>query len=302
LVPWSASTESPLSTLATAATAATAATEAPVRPWSRPWYWCAAGEIPTLTWIIFIHVAAVAGIILLPLPSWPILVAAGALLFLGGLGTTVAYHRTLAHAGAKLNPLVEQPLLFFAVLNGSGTPRSWVTFHRHHHRHSDTDQDISSPDHGMMWAHLRWLWQAEKVETKAYAPDMLKLQYRIWDTLLYPTLALSLFGGLLLVPWLGWEHALAAAVWIGPVRLVWALHTQCTVNSVCHLGAREEHGTGHNVVWLALIHLFQGENWHANHHREPGRAKLGLRWYQVDVGWYTLVGLRTLGLAKRLRA
>ncbi len=278
-----------------------AASAAPIRPWSRPWYWCAPGEIPTLAWIIFIHVAAVVGIIVLPLPSWPILATAGVLLFLGGLGTTVAYHRSLAHGGAKLHPLVEQPLLFFAALNGSGTPRSWVTFHRHHHRHSDTDQDISSPDHGMMWAHLRWLWQAERVDSKAYAPDMLKLQYRIWDTLLYPTLALSLFGGLLLTPWLGWEAALAAAVWIGPVRLVWALHTQCTVNSVCHLGAREEHGTGHNVVWLALIHLFQGENWHANHHREPGRAKLGLRWYQVDVGWYTLVGLRTIGLAKRLR-
>ena len=272
-----------------------------LRPWQRPWYWCAAGEITTLAWIISIHLAALAGAILLPLPPWPVLAAAAGLLFLGGLGTTLAYHRALAHAGARLNPVVEQILLFCAVLNGSGTPRSWVTFHRHHHKHSDTDQDISSPDHGMWWAHLRWLWQAPRVQSATYAPDMFKLRYRIWDVLLYPTLALSLFGGLILTPWLGWELALASAVWLGPVRLVWALHTQCTVNSVCHLGAREEHGTGRNVRWLALIHLFQGENWHANHHRDPGRARLGLAWHQIDLGWYSLLALRAVGLAKRVR-
>ncbi len=213
----------------------------------------------------------------------------------------MAYHRTLAHAGARLNPVVEQALVFFAVLNGSGTPRSWVTFHRHHHRHSDTDQDISSPDHGMWWAHLRWLWQAPAVDSKTYAPDMLRLRYRAWDTLLYPTLALSVFGGLLVAPWLGWEAALATAIWCGPVRLVWALHTQCSVNSVCHLGARTEHGTGRNVGWLAVIHLFQGENWHANHHSEPGSARLGRNWRQIDLGWWTLAALRAVRLAGRVR-
>ena len=273
----------------------------PERPWNRPWWRCAHGERPTLAWIICIHAAAIAGAILLPLPPWPVLALSAGLLFLGGLGTTVAYHRALAHGGARLNPVVEQFLLGCAVLNGSGTPRSWVTFHRHHHKHSDSDEDISSPEHGLWWAHLRWLWQAQRVETATYAPDMFRLRYRIWDTLLYPTLALSLFGGLLLTPWLGWELAWASAAWLGSVRLVWALHTQCTVNSVCHLGAREQHGTGRNVRWLALIHLFQGENWHANHHREPGRARLGLSWHQLDLGWYALLGLRCIGLARRVR-
>lgn len=274
----------------------------PIQPWTRPWWWCAPGEVPTLAWILGIHVLAIAGLVLLPLPPWPAFVVALGLLFVGGLGTTVAYHRALAHSGAKLHPLVEQALIACAVVNGSGTPHSWVAFHRHHHRHSDSDQDISSPDHGLWWAHLRWLWQAKAVERRAYAPDMDRPRYRIWDrALLYPALALSLFGGLLVWPWLGWEQALATAAWVGPIRLVWALHAQCSVNSVCHLGAREEHGTGHNVRWLALIHLFQGENWHANHHREPGRARLGQGWWQIDLGWWTIVGLRTVGLAKRVR-
>jgi stearoyl-CoA desaturase (delta-9 desaturase) len=272
-----------------------------VRPWNRPWWWCAPGELPTLAWIIGIHVAAVAGIILLPLPPTPVLIVAVVLLFAGGLGTSVAFHRVLAHAGARVHPVVEQILIACAVFNGSGTPRSWVSFHRHHHRHSDSDQDISSPDHGLWWAHLRWLWQADVVDTRVYAPDKLRWRYRVWDVLLFPALALSLCGGLILAPWLGWEQALASAVWIGPVRLVWALHAQCSVNSICHRGAREAHGTGCNVSWLAAVHLLQGENWHANHHREPGRARLGLTWRQIDLGWWTLVGLRRLRLASRLR-
>jgi fatty-acid desaturase len=283
--------------------AASVGSELPVtRPWNRPWWWCAPGESATLGWILGIHVLALVGLIVLPLPPWPVLVTALGLLFIGGLGTTVAYHRSLAHAGARLHPVVEQVLIACAVFNGSGTPRSWVGFHRHHHRHSDSDQDISSPDHGMWWAHLRWLWQAPPVDKRAYAPDLDRPRYRIWDrALLYPALALSLFGGLLVAPWLGWEMALATAAWVGPIRLVWALHAQCSVNSVCHLGAREEHGTAHNVRWLAVVHLLQGENWHANHHREPGRARLGLGWTQIDVGWWTLQSLRAVGLAKRVR-
>ena len=66
-------------------------------PWRRSWLYRARGETPVLLWIVAIHALAGVGLVLLPLPPvavWPIAVA---LLWIGGMGTTVAYHRALAH-------------------------------------------------------------------------------------------------------------------------------------------------------------------------------------------------------------
>jgi fatty-acid desaturase len=274
-------------------------------PWLRPWWWCAPGESMTLGWILGLHLAAVAGIIatlfgLLPLPGWPVFAIAGALLFLGGLGTTVAYHRALAHRAVRLNPIVEQVLIACAMANGSGNPRNWVAMHRLHHATSDRPDDISSPHQGgFWWAHLRWLWQADTRRAQDLVRDLDRRRYRWWGAIQVPVLALSVAGGLLAAPW-GLE-AVAAALWIGPLRLIWALHAQCTVNSICHFGAVEDaHGSGQNVVWLAPVHMFQGENWHANHHRRQTDVRLG-HGAQLDLGWWTILGLKTVGLAGNLR-
>ncbi len=222
---------------------------------------------------------------------------------MGGLGTTVCYHRSLAHKSVRLNPVVEQLLIFCAVINGSGKPRTWVAIHRHHHANSDRVGDISSPKDGFWWSHLRWLWQIDQHGSERYIPDLAGRRYHIWTYLQIPLLVASAFGGLLFVlGGCGWTAALAAGLWIGPVRLLWALHTQCTVNSICHLGSMaEESGSSRNVSWLTLAHLGQGENWHGNHHRTPVCARLGQRWWQVDFGWMTIRLLSALGLANHIR-
>lgn len=270
-------------------------------PWRRSWLYTAPGELPTFLWIAGLHLLAVVGLVLLPLPPLSAVIVAAALLALGGLGTTVAYHRAICHRAARLAPPIEQLLIALAVLNGSGRPRSWVANHRHHHRFSDTAEDISSPSQGFWWSHLRWLWQAGQADIDVYAPDLDRLRYRIWDRLQPLVLALGVFGGLAWALGGSWSEALAAALWIGPLRLLWALHAQCSVNSICHLGDRAEHGTSRNVLWLAPLHLLQGENWHANHHREPAVARLGSRWWQPDIGWLCLRTLAVVGLAARVR-
>jgi len=62
----------------------------------------------------------------------------------GGLGTTVCYHRALAHRALRLHPVVQEILIFFAMYNGSGAPLSWAANHRLHHAMADTPEDISS--------------------------------------------------------------------------------------------------------------------------------------------------------------
>ena len=260
-------------------------------PWMRPWWRPAAGQHMTFLWVILIHVIAVVGLIVSPLPGWKLLLAAIALAWLGGLGTTVCYHRTLAHRALRLHPAVREVLIFFAMFNGSGAPLSWTANHRLHHATADTPADISSPRvGGFWWAHLRWLWQAEQASPARYCRDLSGVSYRVWSLLQVPLLAVSLLGGAV--------FGTAAFFWLGALRLVFALHGQCFVNSVCHLHPEPtlQTDSSRNVPWLALWHLLQGENWHRNHHARPGSARLGWTAAQVDVGWWVIVGLERLGL------
>ena len=273
-----------------------AADLAALRPWREPWWRATPGDGPVFYYMILIHLGALAALVLAPLPGWRIALVAYGFHFLGGLGTTVCYHRAIAHRTVKLHPVVRQVLTFFAMFNGSGAPLSWAAYHRLHHAKSDTPEDISSPRvGGFWWSHLRWLWQAGAPPIQKYCKEIDRPAYRFWARVQIPILALSVFGAL---PF-GW----AAFLWIGPFRLVWALHAQCFVNSICHMRkvSSPEEATAKNVPWLALMHAFQGENWHQNHHDRPGSARLGIKPAQLDVGWYTILLLEKLGLAKDVR-
>jgi stearoyl-CoA desaturase (delta-9 desaturase) len=250
----------------------------------------------TLLWVALIHVTAVVGLIVCPLPGWPLFLVTGAFAWLGGLGTTVCYHRALAHRALRLHPAVREILIFCAMFNGSGAPLSWTANHRLHHAKADTPEDISSPHFGgFWWAHLRWLWQAKLADPTRYCRDLGEVSYRVWAACQIPLLAVSFLGGAV--------FGLAAFFWLGALRLVFALHGQCFVNSVCHLrpGSVLREDSSRNVPWLALWHCLQGENWHHNHHARPGSARLGWTQAQLDLGWWAIVGLERLGLATEVR-
>jgi fatty-acid desaturase len=265
-------------------------------PWKSPWWKPAEGELPTFLYIVAIHLLAAAGVIFFPTPSWKVLVATVALGWLGGLGVTVAYHRALAHTALRLNPVVRHVLIFFAMFNGSGSPDSWTANHRQHHSRVETSEDISSPwVGGFWWAHLRWLWQAGSVPLSRWCPDLDKPQYRFWNRIQVLMLALSLFGGAAF----GW----AAFFWLGPMRLVMSLHAQCFINSIAHMRTERKPGedSSQNILWLAPLHFFQGENWHGNHHAKPSSARFGMKFWELDFGWYAIVLLERLGLASGVK-
>src|SRR5271168_4475614 len=142
-------------------------------PWKQPWWNAAGRDILILFWVLLIHITAAIGLVLYPIPGWHVFLGAVALVFLGGLGTTVGYHRAIAHRSLKLNPWARGVLIFFAMFNGSGAPTTWAAGHRLHHAKADTPEDISSPVWGgFWWAHLRWLWQAGEPPIDRYCPDL----------------------------------------------------------------------------------------------------------------------------------
>jgi fatty-acid desaturase len=278
------------------------APEAPIlsslgsEPWKSPWWKVAKGDRPTFFYIILIHVLAIVGLFFYATPGWRVIAATVILGWIGGLGVTVCYHRALAHTALRLHPVVKHFLIFFAMFNGSGSPDSWTANHRQHHSKVETAEDISSPAiGGFWWAHLRWLWQAGNVPLGRWCPDLDKPEYRFWRRMQIPLLALSLFGGL------AW--GIPAFFWLGPMRLVMSLHAQCFVNSIAHMREDRQPGedSSQNIGWLAVLHFFQGENWHSNHHAKPSSARFGWRLWQIDFGWYAIVALEALGLATAVK-
>lgn len=278
------------------------AQEAPIvsdlgpEPWNSPWWKATSGDRATFFYIVAIHILAGIGLFFFPTPGWRVIVATVALAWLGSLGTTVCYHRSLSHTALRLHPAVRHLLIFFAMFNGSGSPDSWTANHRQHHSKVETAEDISSPViGGFWWAHLRWLWQAGNVPLSRWCPDLDKPEYRFWNRMQVPMLAVALLGGL--------AFGLPAFFWLGPMRLVTSLHAQCFVNSIAHM--REGHQPGEdssqNIGWLAPLHFFQGENWHRNHHAIPSSAKFGWKFWQLDFGWYAIVLLEAVGLAKGVK-
>ena len=263
---------------------------------SRSAFWKPAeGKQFVFGYLILIHALAVVGLVLFPIPG--VWVFGGAMLIacLGGLGTTVCYHRALAHRALRLNKAVEHLLTFWAMFNGSGAPASWVAYHRYHHAHTDTPSDLSSPLYGgFWWAHLRWLYQSRRSDVARWCPELNQGPRRVWRLLEGPVLAVSLLCGL---PF-GW----GAFFWLGAIRLVYSLHMQCFVNSLTHLGPLEDGDASRNVWWLGPLQLTAwGENWHRNHHSNAGSARLGWHWWQVDIGWYFIRLLEILHLAGNVR-
>jgi fatty-acid desaturase len=265
------------------------------RPWERPFWKPARGKAGVFTYLVLIHALAITGLILYSRPSWKVLAITVFFMALGGFGTTVCYHRMLAHRTLKLNKFVEHLLVFWAMFNGSGAPGSWVAYHRHHHSRADTPEDISSPKQGgFWWAHLRWLYQSAPADRRRWCPELTQGAYRFWTFVEAPVILLSLFCGLVL----GWQ----GFFWVGAIRLVYSLHMQCFVNSLTHLGHSDEGDSSQNLWWLGPLQLTAwGENWHRNHHSNAGSARFGLRWWQTDIGWYFICALEAVGLASNVK-
>jgi stearoyl-CoA desaturase (delta-9 desaturase) len=267
----------------------------PSRPWETPFWKPVPGKRWIFAYLVLIHLLCAVGLILFPLPNLKVFLFSLLFIGLGGLGTTVVYHRMLSHRTLKLNKFIEHFLIFGAMFNGSGSPSSWVAYHRHHHSRADTEDDISSPKQGgFWWAHMRWLYQSAPPDEQRWCPELTTGAYRFWSRLEIPVIVMSLLCGL---PF-GW----VGFFWMGAIRLVYSLHLQCLVNSLTHLGNAEEGDSSINVWWLGPFQLTAwGENWHRNHHSFAGSARLGLRWWQTDIGWYFIYALELIGLASNVK-
>ena len=222
----------------------------------------------------------------------------GALYVVRMFGITAGFHRYFSHRSFKTSRAFQ---FFLAFLGQSSAQRGvlwWAAKHRHHHKHSDTEQDIHSPvQHGFWFSHVLWIFSKRgltidytTIKDFQKYPELVWLEK--WERL--PPFIL----GVLVWAVAGWS-GLVVGFFVSTVLL---FHGTFTINSLSHVFGKQPYVTGddsRNNLFLAIITL--GEGWHNNHHHFPSATPQGFHWWQIDITYYTLKILSVFRIVWDLR-
>jgi len=225
--------------------------------------------------------------------TWQALALCAALYWGRIFAIGAGYHRYFSHRAYSTGRVFQFILALASQSTFQKSVLWWAAKHRHHHLHSDTEQDVHSPRHtGFWYSHLGWIF-ARRHDTC----DLVKVA----DFAKYPELM--------------WLHrhervpayALAALCYViaGLPGLVvgffWStclvFHATFCINSLAHVSGSKRYVTGDDSRnnWLLAI-FTMGEGWHNNHHACQSSVRQGFRWWEYDPTFYLLKLLSFAGL------
>jgi stearoyl-CoA desaturase (delta-9 desaturase) len=219
---------------------------------------------------------------------------------------SVGYHRGLAHSAVHLSPRTKKFVERWGMWLTGLDPKGWVTMHRLHHEHSDTERDPHSPMTyglvGVMWAQLH---NYKKILVKLLLKDPKTLAItEDLDIEVSPLIKAKMWW----LPYvvhaaLAVAFALATGLWLVAVAYWLGMMTHPIeggiVNSVGHaIGGRnfetlDNSRNNHLAAWFIL-----GEGFQNNHHAHPASAKFSFRPSEIDVGYGVTKALAALGMLK----
>ena len=209
------------------------------------------------------------------------------------LGLSIGYHRLLSHRSFKTSLLFERILATLGALSYQFGPIRWVSIHRRHHRHSDTELDPHNSNKGFWYSYIGWLFNNKLIDVcpkcGQHVKDISKDRYYRW---------LHKYYGLLQIPLAFFLYSLGGwsfVLWGIPLRIVYTLFLVGLVNSITHQRGYRRFNTvpGFNHTLVALLSF--GEGYHNNHHEYPNSANLGLKG-EFDISWYHILLMSKLGL------
>lgn len=232
--------------------------------------------------------------------SWKALGVCATSFFFRMLGLSVGYHRYFAHRAFRTSRPIQFVLAVLGSLSVQKGPLWWAQTHRDHHRHADTPEDIHSPHyHGFLYAHFGWFMNRRHRDTEVgKVADLARFPELVFLDKVYGYyFPIAVYAALL---W--W--------WAGPVGVVWGFcistvllyHMTHWIQSMSHSrGGYRRFATcdqSRNHFLLGVLSL--GE-WHNNHHHCPGAAQQGAVWWELDVGFWVLQAMASLGLVWDVR-
>jgi stearoyl-CoA desaturase (Delta-9 desaturase) len=208
------------------------------------------------------------------------------------------YHRYFSHRSYSTSRAFQFVL---AVLSQSTVQKSvlwWAAKHRHHHLHSDSEEDVHSPRHkGFWYSHVGWIFARQhdttdlvKVGDLARYPELMWLHRHE----LVPGIAL---GAICLLIG-GWSGLVVGFFW----STVLVYHATFCINSLAHVRGRKRYVTGDDSRnnWLLAV-FTMGEGWHNNHHAYQSSVRQGFKRWEIDPTFYILRALSWVGLVWDLK-
>jgi stearoyl-CoA desaturase (delta-9 desaturase) len=174
----------------------------------------------------------------------------------------------------------------------------WASKHRHHHRYSDTDQDVHSPHHAsFVYSHVGWIFARKHDQADlTQVADLTCYPELMWLPR-HELLPATIVAGLCF--WIaGWSGLVVGFFW----STVLVYHATFCINSLAHLQGSKQYVTGDNSRNNALLAFFtMGEGWHNNHHAYQSSARQGFHWWEVDPTYHILRTLSWIGLVWDLK-
>ena len=131
--------------------------------------------------------------------SWHAIAIGIVLYWLRMFAITAGYHRYFSHRAYATSRVFQFILAFLAQSSAQKSVLWWAAKHRHHHLHSDTENDVHSPRHkGFVYSHVGWIFHRShdgtdlvKVEDFASYPELMWLhRFELLPAIIVGTLVL----------------------------------------------------------------------------------------------------------------
>lgn len=237
---------------------------------------------------------------LLQLNVWQVIGVTLILTHITIAAVTIYLHRSQAHRGLDLHPIVSHFFRFWLWMTTGMVTREWVAIHRKHHAKCEKEGDPHSP---VIYGIDRVLWRgAELYRDEALNEETIKrfshgtpndwIENNLYSKhpslgiLLMLSIDIALFGAMGLCVWavqMAWIPFWAAGV----------------INGLGHyVGYRNfsSPDTSTNLIPIGI--LIGGEELHNNHHAYGTSAKFSSKWYEFDIGWMYISVLKFFRLAE----
>lgn len=219
---------------------------------------------------------------------------------------TIFLHRSQAHKALELHPIISHFFRFWLWLTTSIVTKEWVSIHRKHHSECETSEDPHSPQ--ILGLNKVLFEGAELYREAAQNKETLTrygrgtpddwLERRIYS---HPKMQSVGIAAMFIINVLLFGIP-GIAIWA--VQMMWIpFFAAGVVNGVGHFwGYRnfESPDASKNISPVGI--LMGGEELHNNHHTFATSARLSVRWFEFDIGWFYIRVLKLLGLAKLQRA
>src|SRR5687767_5826539 len=217
-------------------------------------------SILSLSLTIAMHLAC--GLVVLTTPTWPLFALAIGSYLVRMWAITAGYHRYSAHRSYQTSRAFQLVLAVLGTSAMQNGPLWWASWHRRHHKHSDTALDPHSPRMAGFWrAHVGWFLDEShdvpnlaNVRDLARFPELRWLDRHKWIPIVgYALVCLAIAG-------------LPGVVWGFVIPTVVSLHATALINSLAHVWGSRPYPTSddsRNNALLAVLTL--GEGWHNNH-------------------------------------